>query len=282
VEKNSPKVLIVGGDAFLSQGIQEALAARAIWFVKTTRRSTASKKIYLDLLCPEDFLRINFRKYSDVIFLAGITRIQDCEEDKKISHSINVDNTFQLAQAAAQGKCRLIAMSSSLALGLDLNRSKNPDDWPEYGRQKLRLERKLQALTANLVLLRPGKILGYNHPLISNWMRRLSQGNEIYCFSNKSVSPISDKFIGKLVADVVESDFTGLINICASSQVSYYELALRLAKKMGVSSSLVRKTKSKLVFQEPSLNRGVARSGGLDNLQIQRPSIDSCLEDLIA
>ena len=87
-------------------------------------------------------------------------------------------------------------------------------------------------------------------------------------FSDYTFSPVYTEYLGDIIMQLVEKDFTGVINVGSPTPCSKYGFGMRLAGEFGLNSSLIRKgsitdhTFSALRFHKLDLD--VRKLSGLD------------------
>ena len=115
----------------------------------------------------------------------------------------------------------------------------------QYGKTKLQGEQKVQELCYDHIIVRTN-IFGWNvkpgRISSAEWIyHSLKNKDEITLFSDYTFSPISTVCLGDMILQLVEIDFSGIINVGSTTPCSKYEFGLQLADEFGLDTSCIRK-----------------------------------------
>lgn len=247
--RNTRNILVVGGDGAIGSALFTALQADTFNVTKTTRRvqNISKETIYLNLANPSGFPSVAENRYDSAILCGAMTSIRDCEENPFESKLINVDGTIKLARSLVQQGTQIIFISTNMVFDGSKPFTKVTDKTcpiTEYGRQKVAVEEALQALDANVAIIRFGKIIQPNHALLSHWVSELSAGRSISPYADKRIAPISMKVALKILIASASMRFCGLAQASSSSEISYEECALCIARIINADRRLVRPTRA--------------------------------------
>ncbi len=191
--------------------------------------------------------RFNQFKPDLVIHCAGLTSIDACEDEPVLAHEANVAITENIAQSCSS-KTKLIYISTDQVYGAaddhsELNMSLQPVN--QYGTTKLQGEQKVRELCSDYIIVRtnifgwnvkPGKISS------AEWIyHSLNKGEEITLFNDYTFSPVYTECLGDVIMQLVEKDFTGVINVGSRTPCSKYDFGMQLAEEFGLNSLLIRK-----------------------------------------
>ncbi len=92
-------------------------------------------------------------------------------------------------------------------------------------------------------VLRLPKVIGHNS-LLTKWAESLAQGRPITCFSDIRVAPLPIKLVADYFSYLIDSSSNGIVHLSPNSDLSYYNLALKLAQSLNASNSLVKSISS--------------------------------------
>lgn len=153
---------------------------------------------------------IKEKQYTYIIHAAGVTRARTIEE----YNSINADNTFNLASAAAAaGVKKFVLISSLAAVGpIDDINDTITEDTPArpvtaYGKSKLIAEEKLAKVgNLNYTILRPTAVYGPRDTGIFIFFKQLSKGIEAY------IGKFQQKLSFIYVTDLADASIIALKN----------------------------------------------------------------------
>ena len=116
-----------------------------------------------------------------------------------------------------------------------------PTPVTEYGRQKVQIEQQVLALGERTCIIRLTKVISCHLPLIRSWINCLKNESEIFPFTDLYLSPISLDFSTNAMTN---HDLKKIIHISGDTQLTYYDLAIRLAEALNLPLGLVRAKKS--------------------------------------
>lgn len=231
---SNDRLLIVGGDGILGQ----ALAARSGRPVIATTRRPGTGRPKLDLATLPETWEIP-DGVGACVLAAAVSKYADCERDPEASFRINVDGTCVLADRLADRCVRTVFLSSNAVLGESEDRSPRAAPAPisEYGRQKAEAESRLRALGATVIRLT--KVIEPGMPLLSGWRDRLRDGQTFEAFDDMVLAPVSLNFAVEAILRVLDHPGLPLVQVSASRDVTYFDLALALADRLGAGHDLV-------------------------------------------
>lgn len=241
------KSLLIGATGFL--GAQLALAPG--------RDGAARDRIDLARPIPDD-LHVYLKDYSHVILCAGITDVEKCFRDIKLSHQVNVTATLELLAQIKKAGAMPIFFSSDYVFGAEGGGL--AEDAPRrpltfYGRQKLAAEHYLEQYFGRFLLFRTGKLMAKSpHPrnILTPLLRDLSAGREVSCFTDQFINPVFIEDVATVVDHAIARGLSGAYHLGTRRVFSRYELAQFIADKMGWEKKLVRPTRlAHAAFSEP-------------------------------
>lgn len=242
-ELRKKSVLIVGADSIIGSEMLNVFNDLKIDCWGTTRKkSQALKTIYLDL-SDDSSLWLFPKKFNIVFICAAITSIAKCMLEPEFTMKVNVINTVALAKRFIEVDGSLVVFLSSTAVFdgsisfVDYLEKVNPRS--EYGRQKAEAEALLLNLNNRVSVVRLNKVISTKLPLFDHWIISLSNGAPIYPFFDMVMAPISLKFVADILVMISETENSGIVQVSASEDISYFQAAEYLAKKVGLSTNLI-------------------------------------------
>ncbi|MBF0354359.1 MAG: sugar nucleotide-binding protein [Alphaproteobacteria bacterium] len=283
------RCLVIGVDSALGAPLFRRIEGEGHPVFGTTRRTgpRSQNSFFLDLsLPPENWP--SFPQIETAWLMAGWTLQADCKADPSGAHLVNVERLLQLARILAQSGARLIFPSTSLVFD-----GQSPAPGPDtptspqgaYASQKTEVERALLELPGqSCAILRLGKVLTPDLPLLDSWKAAL--------LADQPIEPFADLFIAPLdQASAVEALFrlgmckkTGIFQFCAHDQISYADIAMRLTRLLGKDPSLVKPVlqREKMKDSPPPAPFATLETGGTERvLDMKAPSaldvVDSVL-----
>lgn len=181
-----------------------------------------------------------------VIHCAGLTNVDQCEKAPDLAYDSNVVITENIANACTE--TRLVYISTDQVYGEAADHSetnKNLQPVNRYGETKYQGEQKAVEHCPDCTIIRTN-IFGWNvkprKVSSAEWIyKSLKNGNEITLFYDYTFSPIYTVYLGKIIMQLVELDFTGMINIGSPSPCSKFDFGIKLAEEFGFDKLLVKK-----------------------------------------
>ena len=234
------KSLIIGADGKIGALLMRRLTERNHPALGTTRRPDDPEKYFLDL---EDSKTWSGLPVTDVAyFCTGVSSIEHCEQAPEQTYDLNVNRSGDLAEFLSARGTRLVLISSNRVFdGMSPRMAADADTCPvtEYGRQKVEIENRLQALPDSVVL-RVSKVLFPDDDLITGWLATLSSGGEIHAAADMFISPVSADLIVNTLTNLAASNGQGLYQLSAANDLSYLNVAGFLAELANSDPSLVK------------------------------------------
>jgi len=257
------KVLIIGGDSEIGKYFAAHLLKKNIYFHLTSKRKERTKKNsvnYLNLNNLDSFDKLDYLKFTHALISIGFTSINYCQNNKAISDFINVHQIKIIINKLNQANIKIIYLSSDKVFNENTtlnNINSKTNSKSIYGKQKIKIEEYLKLKSKKYTILRLTKVISEENKLINHWIEKLRNNKKIYVFEDELISPIYIKNVINFLYILVIKDLNGIFHLTAKDTISYYNLALILAKKKQFDSSLIISTisdnKFKKINKMPSL-----------------------------
>ena len=243
------EILIVGINSNIGKEIGKILESKGKKVLGTTRipeHATQSNKIYLDL--SKDVTEWEIPQNTDTVFFCtSVSNLKECRLNPTTSETVNVTSTLSILEKLAKNGVHTVFPSSTLVFDGSTPFQKTEDKKKPltvYGKQKAKVEKRLGELPCNSII-RLSKVLGENVPLFYSWIKRMNQSQDIHPFSDMKISPIPLKFVANFMISIAEKRHCGIFHAGGNKDISYYEIAHRIARKLGTRLSLVKETTAK-------------------------------------
>jgi len=240
---NRDPVLIVGSDGMIGGALAASDWADRVVLETTHLPDTLSnRRIYLDMT--QDIL--DWRppeSVSAAVLCAAISSLEQCRSNPEQTARFNVYNTIAVAKRFIDNNAFVVFISSSQVYDGSVPFQKaesKVSPQTEYGRQKAEAERQLFALGDSISVVRFTKVFGPNNPLLTGWLRALQNGETIHPFSDMTMSPIPLSFAVDVLQRVVEERVLGIIQVSATEDVTYAQVAQYIARRIGATPNLVQ------------------------------------------
>jgi dTDP-4-dehydrorhamnose reductase len=230
------RVLIIGAGGRMGAALARHLGQ--------TRDVTGWKHADLDVSQP-DLLREAVRRqdYSTLIYTAGITNVDRCEEYPAESHATNTEAPHILAEISREKGARFIHVSTDYVFdGLNSAPRKETDEANPicvYGRHKLEGERAVLEVSPEFLVLRVSWLFGPDKPsFVDLILNRALKEDHVEAIEDKVSSPTYSidlaQWIGPMVDDPKYNGLLHLSNSGATSWRQYGQTCLDIAASLGL------------------------------------------------
>jgi dTDP-4-dehydrorhamnose reductase len=237
------RVLIVGGDSQVGNYLVENIDDKEFEVTYTSRRAPklGSDNIFFDLDGVNDIQITN--QFDFAIICLGVTSVDKCETDSFKSHQLNVIATAKLIDKLIKLETFIVYLSSNLVFSGE-KEFYTIDDVPNprsnYGKFKVEVEKHLAShIKSHSSILRMTKIL----PVQSNrrfpWQLEILEGKEAQLFTNVFLAPVSMKEVGDSILAILRNSISGLFQISAPTEFSYFEFGTLWAIENHLDPALI-------------------------------------------
>jgi len=187
-----------------------------------------------------------------ILHIAAIANIDYSEANQAEAASVNTETTGRLARLAAEHGARFIFCSTDNVFdGVDgfYNEDALVSPVNFYGRTKVAAEVLAHEALENCVIARVAlviglPIMGSGNSFLIKMEESLREGKEIQIPENEVRSPVDVITLGKSLLELAGNDFNGTINLAGSTCLNRFDMAKRIAAKLGYSENLVIATNS--------------------------------------
>lgn len=242
------KTAVIGASGFVGRHLWHAYASRYPDCVGTSFASTANPRLVpFDIRRPDAAaLRLPETGHRAVVIASAKPNVGFCENDRESSYAVNVKGTLGLIEQLGRLGLHVIFVSSDYVF--DGKHGRYDDDAPtapstEYGRQKAEVERQIASLAAEFTVIRLSKVYGRSKgdgTLLDEMAAAFASGKEVRVAKDQYFSPTYvDDVVSALFA-VQAAGMRGHLNLCSPERWSRAEIALALARAMGVDTALAR------------------------------------------
>ena len=235
--------LIIGGDSAIGRHLARYWAEHDIDFYASTRQRDAvsNERPYIDL-ANGMWESIQETSYKSVVFCAAVTGLVNCENDKSLSYRVNVENSLNLAKTLSGNAEYLLFLSTNKVSDRSnpfCHVSELPSPKSEYGKQKAEAEAGFMSLP-HAGVLRLGKVVHDEWPLLRSWKNGLRAGQVIEAYSDLTFSPIKIEDVVLKIDELLRARKSSIFHFSASEDVSYFKFAKDLALELGANPDLVK------------------------------------------
>lgn len=243
-EHLSERLLIVGADGLLGGALRRHWQQAGHDVLATHLLEIPDKQgaIFLDLSQPPETWPV-LPACRAAVLCAGITSVEKCRNEARVTRLINVTRTVQLAERLIRRGAFIVFISSNQVF--DGTRPRRQADEPfsprtEYGRQKAEAEQALSQWPGRTAVVRLTKVFHPGLPLVVRWLETLSLAQSINAFTDYVCSPIELSTVVSGLAPIAENQLAGRWQFSGPADVSYFEIAQQLARSCGHEVGLVR------------------------------------------
>jgi dTDP-4-dehydrorhamnose reductase len=240
-----PSILIVGGDSAIGAAAARVLQARDVPVLATTRRPESAAmpaRLHLDLAAPLDGWTPPAGIRTAVI-AAAAARLADCAADPDATARVNVAGTLALVRRLVEARVHIVFLSTDKVF--PGTRPRVPAHAPHaprsaYGRQKAAAEAGLAAVPhAPHAILRLSKVVPPDFPLVRDWHAALAAGRPVRAFADMTLAPVPLALAAEAISAIVLRRAHGVYQLSGPQDVTYLEVAQRLARRLGAPANLV-------------------------------------------
>jgi len=237
------RAIVIGSDGLIGRSLAAALEAQGHSVVRTSRRKPSAERgaIPLDLADPEG-IEAKLPSADVAFFCAGVTRFAECRSDPVRSELVNVTAPATLAARLAADGARPVLLSTSAVLDCREPRMLPSRPYAPrgiYGRQKAAAEQRFLGLGARASVLRLTKVITPDARLLGDWLKELSRSRPIRAYTDLRISPLRVSDVISAAVAVGTRGAGGIYQVSGDDDVSYAEIAHRLAARSGASDRLV-------------------------------------------
>ena len=234
------RCLIVGADGSFGGPLSLALGRLGHEVIATTRRRTPAgrDRLYLDLGEPLPDLP----KVDVAVICAAMARFEECWRTPELAYRVNVAAPLELSRSLTRAGSRVILLSTSAVFDGNsphVKENERPSPRSAYGRFKAEAEARLLELGSAVSVLRLTKVLRPGTGLLSQWIARLGEGERVRAFDDHRFCPLQMADVIDAVIAVIESKEGAIFHVSGGADVSYFDAARFLARRIGVAEDRV-------------------------------------------
>jgi dTDP-4-dehydrorhamnose reductase len=208
-----------------------------------SRKVLAWKRQDCDVLQPERVREaVRQQQFSTLIYTAGITSVDYCEEHPEESRLTNGVTPGVLAEVCAEKGARFIHVSTDYVFdGREPGPRKETDTAQPicvYGRSKLEGERAVLAASSQFLVLRVSWLFGHDKPAFPDMiLDRAMQSDHVEAISDKVSCPTYSEDLAEWIEPMIDDTrYQGLLHLCnsgSSTWQAYGQETLDIAARLG-------------------------------------------------
>ncbi len=183
-----------------------------------------------------------------VVHSAGMTDVQQCQENTEAAEEVNFRATAQLAAFCKEKGIRLVYLSSDQVFDGEkgnYNEDEEPSPKNHYGKTKYDAEKAVKSICENYVIARLNLIYGHGEAvkktftdriLIANWAQKTYP-----IFAGQVRSPLSLDVASRAIRELADSEFIGTLNLGGLEAIDRWDFALKLIAFLKIDPSVIEK-----------------------------------------
>lgn len=245
------KILIIGSSGLIGRHLKHDFESRGVdvWGSSRIKNSQIKNQLQLDLLNPRHFdvTEVESQKFTHLIDCSGVESIKYCDDNLELSRLLIVNGAKFLAEMCGNLGIAMVYPSTSLVFDGSNNFCK-PDEIKRpvcnYAELKSEAEEIVLGSETKNSVIRFDKVLHPSTAILEEWKINLRRSESINAFYDRKLSPICVDTVCRCLNIFLKSNLTGLFQLSAISEISYFEMALRLCQRLDQSLTLVNKVSS--------------------------------------
>ena len=177
-----------------------------------------------------------------VINCAGLTDVQECENNVDEAYRVNAIGVRNVALAANEVNAKVIQISTDDVFDkesrIPYNEFDNVHPRTIYGKSKEAGEKILTQLLNRFVIIRSSWIYGIGRDFVDEVLRNVGQGKTMEVPNNQYAAPTSAKELAKVIRYFIDNEEYGLYQVVCPGSCSRYEFARTILECSGKAGEL--------------------------------------------
>lgn len=180
-----------------------------------------------------------------VVHAAGMTNIEQCEENQELAYFTNTTLAANIAEVCASLNIKLVHISTDHLFDGNVakrSESESPQPLNQYAKTKAQAEAAVTDLNNEALVIRTnifGWGTSYRISFSDFIIENLRARKTITLFEDVYFSPILVAHLARIVGDLLESNATGIVNIASSERISKFDFGILLAESFGLDASYI-------------------------------------------
>ena len=177
-----------------------------------------------------------------VINCAGLTDVQECENNVDEAYRVNAIGVRNVALAANEVNAKVIQISTDDVFDkesrIPYNEFDNVHPRTIYGKSKEAGEKILTQLLNRFVIIRSSWIYGIGRDFVDEVLRNVGQGKTMEVPNNQYAAPTGAKELAKVIRYFIDNEEYGLYHVVCPGSCSRYEFARTILEYSGKAGEL--------------------------------------------
>ena len=194
-----------------------------------------------DLLSPLAEDQIVDARPQVVLHAAAYTDVEGAEREPDKANAVNVEGTTRVAQAAAKAGARLIVISTDYVFdgrkGQPYLETDQPHPLGVYAKTKREAEVQAAARCSQTLIVRTAWLYGqHGKNFVKTILRLAKERPELRVVSDQRGSPTHAGDLAEALAQVVQTDLTGVAHAVGEGDCTWHEFAQAIVSLAGLNT----------------------------------------------
>jgi dTDP-4-dehydrorhamnose reductase len=173
-----------------------------------------------------------------VINCAAFTAVDACETARELCFAVNATGAGNVAAAAAAAGARLLHLSTDYVFDgssrVPYAEEAAPAPLSAYGESKLEGEKLIAAAAPDYLLVRTAGLFGIGGvSFVSKILTQAKNGRSLAVVDDQRTSPTYAGHLAEALAELLDTDFRGLVHVAGAGVASWYDVAAEVLKLTG-------------------------------------------------
>ncbi len=248
-------ILITGANGLLGSHLCDVFYQMGWNVFPVTRRNIPDFPIQhfaIDFHNPTNFSKFLLTHRPNIVLHAAAnSNASECEKNPDDALFSNVTVTKIIAETCSEFSVPLVFISTDLVFdGKKGNYTETDEPNPQhvYGKSKLDAELFIQKTNKKHLIFRTALLIGKSYSgqngFLDGFINTLKSGKTFSAFTDEFRTAISVRQTAQLIEKSLSLEIPfGLYHLSSDTKLNRYEIAVQLAEKFGLDSSLVLKSK---------------------------------------
>jgi dTDP-4-dehydrorhamnose reductase len=246
------RLMVTGGSGFVAGSvIQQAGDEWEVHVLSGKDALTQRQNLFwhkLDLLDDQQLRHVFVEAGPDVIVhTAAIADIDFCESHKELAVQVNIDLTRRVADLCRAAGVRMVHLSTDTVFDGEKGsylETDPPGPVNYYAETKVVAETIVSGMPGDRVIARLALVmglpmLGAGNSFLPRFVAMLEQGAEIGMSTEEIRTPIDVVTLGRALLELAGNDVQGYIHLAGNDALTRFEMAQRIAARLGYPKSLI-------------------------------------------
>lgn len=194
-----------------------------------------------------------------IVYTAGMTKVDEAQQNKKLAYLLNADSAGYIAQSAASLGIPMHYISTDAVFdGIQKKRPYREIDKTNpvsvYGKSKLKGEKIVLSASIRNSVIRTIMIYSSDFPHRKDFTRfayeSLKNNNKFTAITDQIINPTFVDDLVNAISAILEKRASGIYHVAATDYLSNYDFVKKIAKLFILDSKLIIKTNFRDFFKD--------------------------------